>query len=661
MSSNDNQNNLNLTDNALKVLEKRYLKRDKDGNCIESPKDMFWRVAKTIASGDFQFGKSEDDVKKLSERFYNVIANRYFMPNSPTLMNAGRDLGQLAACFVLPIDDSLESIFETIKNTALIHQSGGGTGFSFSRLRPKNSIVRSTMGVSSGPVSFMEVFNAATEAVKQGGTRRGANMGILRVDHPDILEFINCKSDNNRLNNFNISVAITDKFMEACINGQDYDLINPQNNEVVGRMDASEVFDLIVDSAWKNGEPGIVFIDKMNKDNPTPKIGQIESTNPCGEVPLLPYEACNLGSINLGLMVKTDNGVAKVDWNLLESTVRTAMRFLDNVIVVNNYPLAQIAEMVQNNRKIGLGVMGWADMLMKMGIAYNSQEGTTLASDVMSFIDYVSKDESVEMAKERGRFNNFEGSIYENPHYFEDKFGSKLCAKVTQKMWVDLDSKIQKYGLRNATTTCIAPTGTISMIAGASGGVEPLFGLVFSRLIMDGAEMLEINPVFENYMKRHNLYSEDLMSKIAKDGSVAHIEKVPDEVKRIFVTAHDISPYWHVKMQAAFQQFTDNAVSKTVNFVESATREDIKETYILAYKNNLKGITVYRNNSRQFQPMNLESKKNEKTIKVKPVEKKDDYNPLGEIKTVKCPECGAEIKMAEGCFICLNCGYSGCA
>lgn len=657
MSSADNK--IILTRNALKVLEKRYLKRDKNGNCIETPQDMFRRVADTIASGDLEFGKTSKDVQNLSDRFYNAITHRYFMPNSPTLMNAGRDLGQLAACFVLPIDDSLESIFETIKNTALIHQSGGGTGFSFSRLRPKNSVVRSTMGVSSGPVSFMEVFNAATEAVKQGGTRRGANMGILRVDHPDIIEFINCKSDNNKLNNFNISVAITDKFMEAYLNGKDYDLINPQNNEIVGRMDAGAVFDLIIDSAWKNGEPGIVFIDKMNKDNPTPQIGKIESTNPCGEVPLLPYEACNLGSINLGLMVKEQDGEFVVNWDLLENTVRTAMRFLDNVIVVNNYPLPQISEMVQNNRKIGLGVMGWADMLMQMGIAYNSEEGTSLATDVMSFIDYVSKTESVELAKERGCFNNFKGSVYEDSNYFSKKFTGKTSHNVNNKMWAQLDKDVQKYGLRNATTTCIAPTGTISMIAGASGGIEPLFGLVFSRLIMDGTELLEVNPVFEKYMKTHGLYTEDLMNKIAKCGSVAHIEELPDEVKRIFVTAHDISPYWHVKMQAAFQQFTDNAVSKTVNFIESATREDIKKTYILAYKNNLKGITVYRNNSRQFQPMNLENAK--KTIEIKPIEPSKDYNPTGEIKTVKCPECGAEIKMAEGCFICLNCGYSGCA
>lgn len=666
------EESLILSENAVKVLEKRYLKRDKDGNCIEKPEDMFRRVADTIAAGDLKFGKSESDVKKLSDRFYKAITSRYFMPNSPTLMNAGRELGQLAACFVLPVEDSLEGIFETVKNTALIHKSGGGTGFSFARLRPKNSVVKSTMGVSSGPVSFMEVFNAATEAVKQGGTRRGANMGILRVDHPDIIDFINCKSDNNKLNNFNISVAITDKFMEAYLNGTDYDLINPQTKEVVGRMNAKEVFDLIVDGAWRNGEPGIVFIDKMNADNPTPLVGAIESTNPCGEVPLLPYEACNLGSINLGLMMKKSSNGWEVDWDLLAETTRTAMRFLDNVIAVNNYPLPQISEMVQNNRKIGLGVMGWADMLMKMGISYNSEEGTKLAGQVMEFIDYISKKESIEMAKERGSFNNFKGSIYDSDNYLFNKYKGKSAGKISDEQWAEIDADIKKYGLRNATTTCIAPTGTISMIASASGGVEPLFGLVFSRLIMDGTEMLEVNPIFKDYMVSHGLYSEEMMSKIAKEGTIAHIDGVSQNVKDIFATAHDVTPYWHVKMQAAFQLHTDNAVSKTVNFVESATREDIKEAYILAYKNNLKGITVYRNNSRQFQPMNLDDKKKEKTVELKPVESKpavedkkeevfDEYNATGEIKTVKCPECGNEIQMAEGCFICLKCGYSGCS
>ena len=671
---------LNLSENAIKVLERRYLKRDKDGNCIEKPSDMFRRVALSIASGDLKFGKTQADVEKLAERFYKEITNCYFMPNSPTLMNAGRELGQLAACFVLPVEDSLEGIFETVKNTALIHKSGGGTGFSFSRLRPKNSVVRSTMGVSSGPVSFMEVFNAATEAVKQGGTRRGANMGILRVDHPDILDFINCKSDNNKLNNFNISVAITDKFMEALKNNTDYDLVNPQNNEVVARLNAKKVFDLIVDGAWRNGEPGIIFIDKMNSDNPTPLVGQIESTNPCGEVPLLAYEACNLGSINLGKMVIDSANGPIVDWDKLAETTRTAIRFLDNVIAVNNYPLPQISEMVQNNRKIGLGVMGWADMLMKMGISYSSEEGTKLASQVMEFIDYESKCESIELSKERGRFNNFKGSIYDGKNFLYNKYKGKSAGKISDEQWKDLDSQIEKYGIRNATTTCIAPTGTISMIAGASGGVEPLFGLVFSRLIMDGTEMLEINPIFKEYAIKYGFYSESLMKEIAKTGSVAHIDGVPENAKKIFVTAHDVSPYWHVKMQAAFQLHTDNAVSKTVNFEEHATREDIEQAYILAYENNLKGITVYRNNSRQFQPMNLDAKKSDaqieaeksmttvsesekKTEMTNPIkaESTEDYNPTGEIKTVKCPECGNEIQMAEGCFICLKCGYSGCS
>lgn len=666
------QEQINLSENAIKVLEKRYLKRDTQGNCIEKPADMFRRVADTVAKGDLKYGATKDDVKKLSDRFYDAITNCQFMPNSPTLMNAGRELGQLAACFVLPIEDSLEGIFETIKNTALIHQSGGGTGFSFSRLRPKNDVVHSTMGISSGPVSFMEVFNAATEAVKQGGTRRGANMGILRVDHPDILEFIDCKADNNKLNNFNISVAITDKFMEAYFNNEDYDLVNPHTKKTTGKLNAKFVFDKIVDSAWRNGEPGIVFIDTMNYDNPTPQIGAIESTNPCGEVPLLPYEACNLGSINLNKMVKENNdGTCSVDWDLLAKTTRTAIRFLDNIITINKYPLPQIAKMVNNNRKIGLGIMGWADMLMKIGISYASEQGTKLASQIIEFIDYESKCESIELSKERGRFVNFKGSIYDSEHYLYNKYKDKSAGKISDEQWKELDNKIKKFGIRNATTTCIAPTGTISMIAGASGGIEPLFGLVFSRLILDNTEMLEINPIFKNYMIKHNLYSEELMKKIAIDGSIAHINNIPENVKKIFVTAHDITPYWHVKMQAAFQLHTDNAVSKTVNFVESATRDDIKETYILAYKSHLKGITVYRNNSRTFQPMNLkkEEKKSEEIIKEKiknpektiQTEKNEEYNPSGEVKTIICPECGNKIEMTEGCYICLNCGYSGCS
>lgn len=649
-------NELKLSQNAIKVLEKRYLKRDKDGNCTEGPTDMFKRVASSIAAAELQYGKSQNDVDSLSEKFYNMITDLYFMPNSPTLMNAGRELGQLSACFVLPVEDSLEGIFETVKNTALIHKSGGGTGFSFSRLRPKNDVVRSTMGVSSGPVSFMEVFNAATEAVKQGGTRRGANMGILRVDHPDIIEFIHCKNDSSRLNNFNISVAITDKFMEALKNGTDYDLYHPKTKKSVGRLSAKQVFDLIVDGAWRNGEPGIVFIDKMNADNPTPQIGDIESTNPCGEVPLLAYEACNLGSINLGLMLKkTENGV-DVDWDKLAEVTRLSIHFLDNVITVNNYPLPRIAEMVQNNRKIGLGVMGWADMLMELGLSYNSKEGTDLAYKVMEFIDYHSKVESVELAKYRGAFNNFKGSVYETGDFLTNKYSGKSAGMITDAQWKSLDTQIKESGIRNATTTCIAPTGTISMIAGASGGVEPLFGLVFSRNVMDGTEMLEINPIFEKYAKDKGFYSEQLMKEIAKDGSVAHVSGVSDEVKHIFATAHDVTPEWHVRMQAAFQLHTDNAVSKTINFEEHATREDIEKAYVLAFENDLKGITVYRNNSRTFQPMNLDAKKTPE-IEIKPVEEE----PTGEIKNVVCPECKTTIQMAEGCFICPGCGYSGCS
>lgn len=646
------ENKMNLSQNAIKVLEKRYLKRDKDGNCTETPADMFKRVASAIASAELKYNKTQSDVDKLTQEFYDAITNCYFMPNSPTLMNAGRELGQLSACFVLPVEDSLEGIFETVKNTALIHKSGGGTGFSFSRLRPKNDVVRSTMGVSSGPVSFMEVFNAATEAVKQGGTRRGANMGILRVDHPDIIDFIHCKSDNNRLNNFNVSVAITDKFMEALAKNEDYELFHPRTKVVMGTLSAKKVFDLIVDGAWKNGEPGIIFIDKMNADNPTPLIGDIESTNPCGEVPLLPYEACNLGSINLGLMFKENS--LDIDWDKLAEITRLSIHFLDDVITVNNYPLPQISDMVQNNRKIGLGVMGWADMLMKLGLSYNSEEGTKLAYQIMEFIDYHSKAESIELAKSRGSFQNFKGSIYDGQDFLSKKYAGKSAGMITDDMWKDLDAQIKEFGIRNSTTTCIAPTGTISMIASASGGVEPLFGLVFSRNVMDGTEMLEINPIFENYAKEKGFYSSELMSQIAKDGTIAHVDGVADNIKQIFATAHDVTPVWHVKMQAAFQLHTDNAVSKTVNFEESATREDIEKAYILAFENNLKGITVYRNNSRTFQPMNIEAPKTD--LEIKPVEQE-----VVAVKKVSCPDCGTSIEMAEGCFICLGCGYSGCS
>lgn len=655
---------IDLSENAIKVLEKRYLKRDKNGEPMETPHDMFLRVAKFIADADLEYGASSDEVNSLARKFYDMMAARYFMPNSPTLMNAGRELGQLSACFVLPVEDSLEGIFETVKNTALIHKSGGGTGFSFSRLRPKNDVVRSTMGVSSGPISFMEVFNAATEAVKQGGTRRGANMGILRVDHPDILEFIDCKFDNNKLNNFNISVAITDKFMDAVLADEDYDLVHPNTKEVVQRLNAKEVFNIIVDHAWKNGEPGIVFIDKMNVDNPTPLIGAIESTNPCGEVPLLPYEACNLGSLNLGIMVNEVNGKVEFDWDKLKEATKLAIHFLDNVITVNNYPLPQIAEMVSNNRKIGLGVMGWADLLMKMNISYCSEEGTKLAAQIMEFIDYHSKIESVELSKKRGKFANFDGSIYDGENYLYDKYKGLSAGVIADEQWEELDAQVKQFGIRNATTTCIAPTGTISMIASSSGGVEPLFGLVFMRNVMDGTELLEINPIFESLAKEEGFYSEELMKEISVHGSVKGISGVPQDVQRVFVTAHDVAPEWHVKMQAAFQLHTDNAVSKTVNFEENATRDDIAQTYYLAYQSNLKGITVYRNNSRTFQPMNIDVKKDKDTEIAEEIiadseETQEEFST--EIRTHTCPDCGTTVEFGEGCFICLNCGYSGCS
>lgn len=598
-----------LTENARTVLAKRYLKRDENGVPTETPEEMFWRVAFEIAKADAKYGKDSKSIQAAAEKFYEFMTELDFMPNSPTLMNAGRELGQLSACFVLPVDDSLDAIFEAIKNTAIIHKSGGGTGFSFSRLRPKNDIVKTTMGVSSGPVSFIEVFNSATEAVKQGGTRRGANMAILRVDHPDIIDFINAKYDGHRLNNFNISIGITRAFMEAVLDDREYDLIHPNTKQAVSKLRAREVFDLIVDHAWQNGEPGIVFLDRINEDNPTPLLGEIESTNPCGEVPLLPYEACNLGSINLGKMIQYDvSGTPQVDWEKLEKTTKLSVHFLDDVIDMNCFPLPQIDRMVKNNRKIGLGVMGWADMLMILNIPYDSEEGIKLAAQVMEFIDYHSKVKSVELSQERGKFANFAGSIYDGKNYLYNKYRGKSAGIISDEKWQELDSKIQVYGIRNATTTCIAPTGTISMIAGASGGIEPLFGLAFLRKVMDGTELPEVNPIFDKTAKERGFYSEALMQEISKHGSVHGIEEVPADVQRVFVTAHDITPEWHVKMQAAFQLHTDNAVSKTVNFKNSATREEIAQTYYLAYKSGLKGITVYRDGSRSYQPMNIEVK-----------------------------------------------------
>ena len=571
------KNGLKLSENAKNVLKRRYLKKDNKGRVTETSERMFKRVARHIAKAEKKYG-SDADVEKMENIFYNMMTELKFLPNSPTLMNAGRRLGQLAACFVLPIEDSMDGIFDSLKNAAIIHKSGGGTGFSFSRLRPKDSRVGTTGGIASGPVSFMKIFNTATEQVKQGGTRRGANMAILRVDHPDIIEFIYCKKNNNDLNNFNISVGVTDVFTKAVAKQNNYDLIDPRENKKVGELNAAEVYRVLVEQAWKNGDPGVIFLDRLNRDNPTPELGEIESTNPCGEQPLLPMEACNLGSINLAKFVTYTDGEPVLDYEALKNVVFWSVRFLDNTIDMSKYPLSEIDEMVRGNRKIGLGVMGFADLLYQLKIPYNSEKALEIAEQVMGFIQKESHEASKCLAEKRGVFENFDKSIFKN---------QKGCT------------------YRNASTTTIAPTGTLSIIANCSSGVEPLFALSFVRNVMDNDKLLEVNPYFEKVAKEKGFYSSELMDTIALEGGVQHIEEIPEDVCKVFVTAHDISPEWHIRMQAAFQKHTDNAVSKTVNLPSDATVDDVLKIYNLACELDCKGVTIYRDGSKENQVLSI--------------------------------------------------------
>ncbi len=562
-----------LSRNALVILKHRYLRKDATGRVIERPSQLLERVARNIAQAEQRYDP-QAPIDLWAGRFYTLMAGLRFLPNSPTLMNAGRELQQLSACFVLPVADSLESIFDAVKQTALIHQSGGGTGFSFSQLRPKSDRVLTTSGVASGPVSFMRIFNMATEVIKQGGTRRGANMGILRVDHPDIEEFIAVKEQAQELANFNLSVAVTDAFMHAVERNLTYPLVNPRTGAAVTRLRARSIFDRIAAAAWRTGDPGMVFLDRINRDNPTPELESIEATNPCGEMPLLPYESCNLGSINLTTATRRVGRGVQIDWAALADAVRLAVRFLDNVIDQNAFPLSQIEQVTRANRKIGLGVMGFADLLILLGIPYDSDEGLKTAEQVMTFIHEESFAASRQLAKERGAFPEFARSRY---------------------------ARRGEPPLRNATTTSIAPTGTLSILAGCSSGIEPLYAVQYVRTAIDSLQLKETHPLFVRMAKAAGCWSPAVRRAIGRRESIQAIRRIPIELRRLFVTAHDITPEWHVRMQAAFQRHTDNAVSKTINFPSTATVDDVKRAFLLAYREGCKGITVYRSTSRERQ------------------------------------------------------------
>ena len=602
MKSSTPRDAVRLSPNAVTVLEKRYLVKDETGRPVETPSDLFQRVARTVAEAERRYGATDAGVDQVTQDFFGLMANRLFVPNSPTLMNAGRPLGQLSACFVLPVDDALSNgksgIYDTLRSMALVHQSGGGTGFSFSRLRPKNDIVRSTMGVASGPVSFMTLFDASTDVVKQGGTRRGANMGILRVDHPDIMEFITCKDDTTKVTNFNISVAVTDAFMAAVEADGLYDLIHPKTKEVTGQLRARDVWERIIHGAWKTGEPGVFFVDKANYYNPVPHLGEYEATNPCGEQPLLPYDVCNLGSINLGAFVKegkrgkdgSGTGAA-IDWEHLRRVVHLSTHFLENVIDANQYPLQEITELAQRIRRIGLGVMGLADVFVKLGIPYDSEEGVALGRQIQQFVDEEAKVESERLAAQRGVFPEWERSIWGPDESAARNARGERIRPVRR--------------LRNCNVTTVAPTGTISIIAGCSSGIEPLFAVAFMRN-QAGVLMPDVNEDFVAIAKAEGWYSEDLMRRIAETGHI-NFPEVPEEWQRVFVTANAIKPEWHIRMQAAFQEYNDSAISKTCNFAHDATVEYVEEIYRLAYRLNCKGVTVYRDGSREMQVLSAGS------------------------------------------------------